>query len=85
MSEPEANGTEAHGAIASRPDNRESPSDEVAIKLEDKRRQFRRARSHSRRILQRNWSVSSQNGRLGSSSSVFGPDIHEVNVSCFEV
>lgn len=75
MNKSEMNGTEQ--AVAPRPETTGS-TDQVAMKLEDKRRQLRRVRSHSRRILQRGLSINSQSGRHGSTSSVFGTDIHEV-------
>ncbi|CAK8675529.1 unnamed protein product [Clavelina lepadiformis] len=51
-----------------------SASDLVTKKLEDKRRQLRKQRSHSRRILHRGLSVSSAASRLDSVGSVFSDE-----------
>ena len=76
MNKSKMNGIEHR--VAPRPDEGSTATEQDATTLEDKRRQLRRARSHSRRILQRGYSVSSQAGRLDSVGSVFGSDNPEV-------
>ena len=80
MNKNKLNGVDANHNVASCPDSSTAPPEpEHGMSLEDKRREFRRARSHSRRILQRGLSVSSQSGRLDSTGSAFGADNQEVN------
>ena len=81
MSQSKVNGVDLRHNVAPRPDSNSAPPVQVGMSLEDKRREFRRARSHSRRILQRGLSVSSQTGRLDSTGSVSGVDNAEV--TCF--